>query len=156
MQVIRTAYGRLKALLTNLLTEESSPKRLAIAFGVGAACGPPPIFFLHLASAAALAWLLRLNKVVAVVGCNVVNPWTMIFFLYLDLRAGAWMLGQTPPPWPSHMSLPEVKAWIEPYIVLTFVGSIPVSLITGLVSGAVVFAIVRTIKRDRGGETGGQ
>jgi uncharacterized protein (DUF2062 family) len=132
-----------------LLTEESSPGRLALAFGVGAACGPPPIFFLHLAAAASLAWLLRLNKVVAVVGCNVVNPWTAVFFLYLDVQAGAWLLGRRPPPWPDHLGLAELKQWIEPYILMAFVGSIPVAVATGLVSGTVVYVIARIVKQRR-------
>lgn len=154
METVARWSHELSRRVRRLLTEESSPRRLALAFGVGAACGPPPIFFLHLASAAGLAWLLRLNKVVAVIGCNVTNPWTVIFFLYMDLEVGAWMLDRQPPPWPDQLTLPELKAWLEPYILMTFLGSIPVALVTGLVSGVVVYVIALLVSRRGGNEVG--
>ena len=148
----RKWYRKTLARLRSLLTEESSPGRLALAFGLGALVGPTPTVGLHTVMAIGLAWIFRLNKVVAVVGSNVANPWTMAFFLYLDVKAGAWLLGRELPPFPSDMTLEQTWQWIEPRIVPAFVGYIPVGIITALVSGGIVYCLARFWSSQRDDE----
>jgi uncharacterized protein (DUF2062 family) len=130
-----------------LLTEESSPKRLALAFGVGAFVGPTPTVGLHTVTAIGLAWVLRLNKVVTIAGSNVANPWTMAFFLVLDVKVGAWLLGRSIPPLPQARA--EVWPWVEPLILPAFVGCVPVGLLTALLSGGIAYAVARSWQRVR-------
>ncbi len=141
--MIQTIAARLRRGVTRLLTEESSPDRLALAFAAGAFIGPTPTVGLHTVSAIGLAQLLRLNKVVAVIGSNLANPWTMPFFLWLDVKVGAAIIGRQVPAYPGRLSAPELWDWVQPMIAPAFVGCVPVGLALALVSGGVVYGLAR-------------
>ena len=72
---------RWKVLVLDLLGREESPERVAAAIGLGVAIGFSPFVGLHFVLALALAFLLRLNKLDAVLGTLTGNvpTWGVVF-----------------------------------------------------------------------------
>ena len=68
---------RLKVLLADLLGREESPERVAAAIALGIGVGFSPFVGVHFLIAIGLAFLFRLNRIDALLGQFVGNPWTM-------------------------------------------------------------------------------
>jgi uncharacterized protein (DUF2062 family) len=72
---------RWRVLVLDLLGREESPERVAAAIGLGIGIGFSPFIGLHFTLALALAFLLRLNKLDAVLGTLAGNvpTWGVVF-----------------------------------------------------------------------------
>ena len=57
---------------------KETPHRIALAFAFGVFVGISPFLGLHYAGGIFIAWLFRLNKLVAIIGISVNNPWTIV------------------------------------------------------------------------------
>ena len=77
----------------SILKIKESPRRIALAFALGVFIGISPFLGLHYISAFFLAWLFRLNKLVAVVGVSVNNPWTIVPLSTFCVWIGAKIMG---------------------------------------------------------------
>jgi len=84
--------GGLRAIIRHLLTEQTSPRRLALALALGVAVGSSPFFGLHTLISLVLAARLRLNKMAAFLGSNITNPLTGPFIVFANIQAGHWLL----------------------------------------------------------------
>lgn len=67
-------HKRIRALGAALLAEHRSPTRVAAAIFVGAVVGCTPLFGFHILVCLALAFLLRLNKVIVYAAANLSIP----------------------------------------------------------------------------------
>jgi uncharacterized protein (DUF2062 family) len=85
------AYFRDK--FKSILIIKDSPHRIALAFALGVFVGISPFLGLHYIGAFFLAWLFRLNKLVAIVGVSVNNPWTIVPLSTFSVWIGAKMMG---------------------------------------------------------------
>ena len=65
---------RLRALWQTIVHEHTAPGRVAAAIVVGCIVGCTPLFGLHFFVCVALAWLLRLNKIVVYGAANLSIP----------------------------------------------------------------------------------
>jgi len=70
-----------------------SPHRIALAFAVGVFMGISPLLGLHYIGGVLLAMLFRLNKLVAIIGISVNNPWTIVPISTFCVWVGAKLLG---------------------------------------------------------------
>lgn len=68
---------RMKVLLADLLGREEPPERVAAAIALGIGVGFSPFVGIHFLIAIGLAFLFRLNRIDALLGQFVGNPWTM-------------------------------------------------------------------------------
>ncbi len=68
---------RWKVLLLDLLGREEPPERVAAAIALGIGVGFSPFIGIHFLIAIGLAFLLRLNRIDALLGQFVGNPWTL-------------------------------------------------------------------------------
>ncbi|HEX9287466.1 MAG TPA: DUF2062 domain-containing protein [Thermoanaerobaculia bacterium] len=68
---------RLKVLLADLLGREEPPERVAAAIALGIGVGFSPFLGIHFVIAIGLAFLFRLNRIDALLGQFVGNPWTL-------------------------------------------------------------------------------
>ena len=68
---------RLKVLLADLLGREEPPERVAAAIALGIGVGFSPFVGVHFLIAIGLAFLFRLNRIDALLGQFVGNPWTL-------------------------------------------------------------------------------
>jgi uncharacterized protein (DUF2062 family) len=70
-----------------------SPHRIALAFAIGVFMGISPLLGLHYIGGVLLAILFRLNKLVAIIGVSVNNPWTIGPISAFCVLVGAKLLG---------------------------------------------------------------
>jgi uncharacterized protein (DUF2062 family) len=84
---------RLKVLLADLLGREEPPDRVAAAIALGVGIGFSPFMGAHFVIAIGLAFLFRLNRVDAVLGQFVGNPWTLPPVFAAGYRLGRILLG---------------------------------------------------------------
>jgi hypothetical protein len=85
------AYFREK--LKSVFKVKDTPHRIALAFSLGVFMGISPFLGLHYIGGFFIAWLFRLNKLVAMVGVSVNNPWTIVPISTFCAWCGAKMLG---------------------------------------------------------------
>ncbi len=72
---------------------KETPHKISLAFAFGVFMGISPFLGLHYIGGIGLAWLFRLNKLVAFVGISVNNPWTMVPICSAAALIGAKVLG---------------------------------------------------------------
>ena len=80
-------------LMMRILRLRLSDYSLAAGFAAGVAVSFTPLIGLHFFLAAALAWLIRGNMIVALIGTLVGNPWTFPFIWVLIYSVGSSILG---------------------------------------------------------------
>ncbi len=72
---------------------KDTPHRIALAFAIGVLMGISPLIGLHYIGAFLLAWIFRLNKLVAFIGASVNNPWTVVPISSFSVWVGAKLIG---------------------------------------------------------------
>jgi uncharacterized protein (DUF2062 family) len=69
------------------------PHRIALSCALGVFMGMSPLLGLHYIGGVLLAMLFRLNKLVAIIGISVNNPWTIVPISTFCVWIGAKLLG---------------------------------------------------------------
>jgi len=93
----RLAFLRqFKLNLIHLVRLRSDPDAIGRGMALGLFIGFTPTFGLHIPLALLLAFLLRQNKIAAMVGVWVTNPLTAPFIYGLEYQIGRMLLGQPP------------------------------------------------------------
>jgi len=87
------ASSRLNRWLEQLLHTHDTPKRTAVAFGLGVFLGFSPFLGLHAILGLALAFLLGLNRVAVLIGEYSNLPWILPPYYTLATLGGARLLG---------------------------------------------------------------
>jgi uncharacterized protein (DUF2062 family) len=85
------AYFRDK--FRSIFQVKDTPHRVALAFALGVFMGISPLIGLHYIGGFFLAWLLRLNKLVTLIGVSVNNPWTIVPISSFSVFVGAKLIG---------------------------------------------------------------
>jgi len=127
--------------LKGILQVKDTPHKIAMSFAFGVFWGMSPLLGIHTIGAFFTAWLLGLNRFIAVVGVYITNPWTIVPIYSFSLWLGIVVTGMKP-------FLPKIE-WeditfiyllnkltplIWPFVIGTF--------ITGTVSGIVSYFII--------------
>ncbi|MBN2332056.1 MAG: DUF2062 domain-containing protein [Deltaproteobacteria bacterium] len=84
---------RLRSMVRMLLGSTDDPATVARGLAAGIFVAFSPLLGIHTALAIALAFLLRGNRLAAVLASWVCNPVSLIPILYLDFRVGELLLG---------------------------------------------------------------
>jgi uncharacterized protein (DUF2062 family) len=142
---------------------KESPHRIGLAFAMGVFMGISPLLGLHYIGALFLAWLFKLNKLVAMVGVSVNNPWTIVPISTFCVWVGAKLVGikvLDQVSW-SDVSLMKIigkfssiesfigmvkSSW--PLLVSFFVGSFLVGAITAVASYFIIQMLMERYKKD--------
>ncbi len=139
-----------KERLREILAVKEPPRKVASAFAVGIFIGMSPLLGLHTLLGIYLAWQLKLNKLVTLVGVYITNPWTIVPIYSFGTWVGMKILGVErfiPPMDWSHMTLKLLLQEFE-YLLLPFVVG---STIIGTAAAAIgYFLIYWAVKRNRG------
>jgi uncharacterized protein (DUF2062 family) len=85
--------ARLGRVVESLLHLHDSPRRTALAFGIGLYIAFHPLLGLHTIMGLAIAFAFRLNRVALMTGVYVNNPWTLAPLYLAGTTLGCWMLG---------------------------------------------------------------
>lgn len=133
--------GRYYAARLQRLT--GSPHAVALGLAIGVFCAFTPIYGVHIAVSVGVAMLLRASAAAAVAGAMLNNPLTAPAILASAFAVGRMML---PADHPVHRMPPPGAGWwltaydrVEPVVLPTIIGGVPL----GLGAGMIVYAAVR-------------
>jgi len=84
---------RLWQRFTAWLVGHSDPKEVALGLAIGAAVSLTPLIGLHAVLAVLLASITPSNRLAAILGTQVGNPFTLPFFFWLEYKIGSWITG---------------------------------------------------------------
>ncbi len=136
--------------LRSILEIKDSPRSIAMSFAIGVFWGMSPLLGIHTIGAFFMAWLMRLNRFVAIVGVCITNPWTFIPIYSFSLWVGARMIGM-------QKLLPDID-WVDitfmalmkdlkDLIIPFFVGTFAVGTVSAIASYFVVYAVVTRYRK---------
>ncbi len=136
---------KIKAAWQSLLTLESTPHQVALAFAIGVFVAFSPLLGIHTLLALLLGWIFRLNKVAILTGTLINNPITLVPICTASIWLGLRLIPDTvtwtvPIPWLASR-LPQA---VQPYLFAFIIGS----LILGMGSAILAYVFIRLI-RDR-------
>jgi len=134
-----------RAKLRAIWEVEDTPHRIALSFALGVLWGMSPFLGIHTIGAFFTAWLLGMNRFVAVVGVYITNPWTIIPIYSFSLWFGAKLTG-------TEQILPDI-AWdnvsftylidkLSHLIPPFFVGTFTVGVISSIISYFVIYGVL--------------
>lgn len=130
-----------------VLKVKDTPHRIAIAFALGVFLGISPLLGLHTIGAFFIAWLFRLNRLVAIVGVYITNPWTIVPIYTFCIWVGARLVGLKriiPAIDWSDVTLMVFMSELKHLIIPFLVGTIVVGSISAVVSYFIIhWAVVR-------------
>jgi glycosyltransferase involved in cell wall biosynthesis len=119
------------------------PLRMSLAVGLGLFFGIVPLWGIQMATVAAVAHLLRLNKAIALVASNISFGPAAPFIIGIGLIIGHWMFtGEVlkfPPPTPA-------KGEIMIYVGQCFAGSVVLGVLVAVPGTIITYLIARTVK----------
>lgn len=151
----------------SIMQVHETPHRIALAFALGVFMGNSPFLGLHYIGGIFLAWIFRLNKLVAFVGVSVNNPWTIVPISTCSVWLGAkiLMIKDVLPEvdW-NAMTFTTVMAWLKslitdsdnfynlilelmPLIKSFIVGSFIVCTLTSIASYFIILPIAKRYKK---------
>lgn len=144
---------RLGRAVQVLLRVDDSPKRTALAFGIGVFIAFFPLLGVHTALALGIAFAFRLSRVAILLGAYVNNPWTLAPLYMAGTLFGCLLLGV-----PSH-GLAEIDwgvrgtafyrallASLRPYLWPFLIGNLALGVLGGL---AAYFGLRRVLDKRR-------
>jgi uncharacterized protein (DUF2062 family) len=94
MRSLRALLRRCEAAL---LAADETPHRAAVSLACGVFLSFSPLLGLQIAIAIAMAWTMRLNRVLLFVGLCSNLPWITPAYYAATTEAAAWVLGIAPP-----------------------------------------------------------
>ena len=123
-----------------------SPRRIAGAFALGVFIGMSPLLGIHTVLGIALAWVLKLNRLVTLIGVYITNPWTIVPIYTFGTWLGARLLGidhLLPEIDWAHISFSALLSDFRPLLMPFIIGNTVLGLVSALVSYAVIFTAVK-------------
>lgn len=136
--------------LRQILAVKEPPRRIAAAFAVGVFIGMSPFLGIHTVLGLALAWQLKLNKFVTLIGVYVTNPWTIVPIYSFGTWVGAKVMGLDniiPAIDWSHITLLGFIENFRPLLAPFVLGSLLVGSIAALIGYMTVY---RMVMKNRG------
>ncbi len=130
-----------------------TPHRLAAAFSLGVFVAFSPWLGLHIVSCIALAWLLRLNKVVVLTASFINNPWTVVpmyaFCLWFGFKITGREAAVPDIAW-ADLGFRDVLSILKPYFWPYVAGTLAVGLVAAALSyGVSYWVVVRYRQREQ-------
>ncbi len=133
--------------LREVLRVKDTPHRIAIAFAIGVFIGISPLLGLHTVGVFFMAWLLKLNRLVSVVGVCITNPWTIVPIYTFCIWVGARLTGLEkiiPAVNWNDVSFMVFMGELKHLIIPFLVGSIVVGSISAIISYFIIhWAVVK-------------
>ncbi len=116
-----------------------------MSIGLGVFMGIVPIWGFQLLASVALAALLRLNKVLVLIACNISIPPMIPLIIFVSYRCGSYWVGAaaTPLAFSKSLTLAFVSQHLRQYIY----GSITLAIAAGLAAGLLTYGVLKVFKR---------
>ncbi len=144
--ITRAAYS--KSIKQHFREQVSDPKysntNLSLSVALGIFMGIVPIWGYQMISAAFFAYLLKLNKVIAVVSSNISIPPMIPVLLFLSVKTGELITGiNTGLNFHSEITFETVKSLIIVYLI----GSIAFAIMMSIISGLLAFTLLTSLRK---------
>ena len=132
-----------------IIDSSYSNLRIAVSVAIGLFCGIIPIWGFQMLAAFGAAYVLKLNKFVAVAASNISIPPLLPVIIFLSYITGGYVLGSSDitVKYNPGISLHWFKANLWQYLV----GSVVFGIILGLVLGATAWILLQIFRRHRHG-----
>lgn len=133
-------FGLIRQIKLNLLKFirlRGTPDEIAKGMALGIFIGMTPTFGFQMAIAIFFAFLLRENKLAAVLGVWITNPVTAPFVYALEYESGRLLLGMSRVGLPAELTFDSLKALGWDVVVPLCFGS----LIYGVICAALAYAL---------------
>lgn len=131
-----------------ILNTQESNLKIVWAIMLGIFMGILPFWGYQMLLTLFFAHLLRLNKVIAVVAANISIPPMIPFLLYGSYRTGCLVMGTAPDLHLGDISFENLKSVLEQYLIGSVIFAIACSLLSGIVSAALLAICRRKNKYD--------
>lgn len=143
---------RWRVLLLDLLGREEPPERVAAAIALGIGVGFSPFMGVHFLIAIGLAFLFRLNRVDALLGTLVGNPWTLPPVFAAGYALGRQLLrydrSRVPDlPWDRLLHRDFWHAFSGPALRPRLASYIVGTTVLGVVIGLSAYLVIRALLR---------
>jgi uncharacterized protein (DUF2062 family) len=144
-------WRKIREKLHEAVSGEGDPGSIAAGFAVGVFFSFTPLVSLHMVLALLVAVVFRLNKVAALAGVWVNNPYTMPIVFYACFRLGERMMGiRVPTPsFEGYYTFGTILKAALPYAAPLFLGTTVVGAAAALVSYAVVYRVAVRVQSAR-------
>ena len=145
----KITYKSIKNFINeNIIHSKDSNLKISLSIALGVFVGILPIWGYQIMAVLFLAFVLRLNKIIAFAASNISIPPMIPFILYGSVYLGSMALGKNLQPVfsVSAFEFSNLKKFLEEYVV----GSIILSTVTSLVLGTISFitlSLFRKVKR---------
>lgn len=123
-------FSKLKDIIIRFSKKGLSPKEIALAIAVGTFIAFIPVMGTHTITAFALAYVLRLNTLIVILGSQISNPLSYPFQLFISAEVGSVILNGTFLEITFSRNLNYLEHYILPIIVGSFVLGIIVSVLS--------------------------
>ena len=126
-----------------------TPYSIAAGFACGAAISFTPLFGLHFALAALLAWLIGGHLLASAIGTVVGNPWTFPFIWLWIYELGNWMLGISGNALPAEVGFTFIFDHPWQVFLPMLVGGLPTAFVAWFASFWPLLGVVEGYQRHR-------
>ena len=144
---------------SQFVNRKNSPAYIGLSAGFGTFMGIIPIWGVQLVAGVALAHIMKLNKAIVFIACNISLPPMIPIIVYLSTLTGGWTVGKLPylqktrllTEWiVDKLPFPQtVLLKIGEKIVEYFVGSIVFAIAMGIVVTLSVWLSVHVIRKKK-------
>ena len=135
-------------LMMRILRIRSSDYSLSAGFAAGVAVSFTPLIGLHFLLGIALAWLIRGNMIMSMIGTTVGNPWTFPLIWVLIYAVGTSILGRAPTEADvSTLSYELLLNSPGEVLVAMLTGGLVMGIIFGLSSFVIAYAFAGRIRQ---------
>jgi len=134
-------FSRLKDVIIRYSKKGLSPQEIALAIAVGTFIAFIPILGTHTLTAFALAYVLRLNTLIVILGSQISNPLSYPFQLFISAEVGSLILNGRL----VEISFSREISYLDHYILPIIVGS----LFLGTIVSSLSYIVIKNILHKR-------
>lgn len=133
-------------LSKHIFHSQDSTLKVTFSVMLGLFMGIVPIWGYQLVTAIALAYLLRLNKILVIVAANISLPPMIPLILYLSYLTGGIVLGENAGLLPEY---PITLAFVKNNLYQYVIGSLLFAVFLSLLSGIILFIVLSCYRKHR-------
>jgi hypothetical protein len=138
-----------KLNLLRLIRLQATPDEVAKGFALGIFIGMTPTFGFQIALAIFFAFLLKENKLAAIIGVFITNPLTAPFIYALEYESGRRLMGMDHAKFPSEFTFSALAGLSWDVLLPLCVGSLIYGILCAGLSYALVLRLIPSVRTWR-------
>jgi uncharacterized protein (DUF2062 family) len=138
-----------KLNLLRLIRLQATPDEIAKGFALGIFIGMTPTFGFQIALAVFFAFLLKENKLAAIIGVFITNPVTAPFIYALEYESGRILLGMDHAKFPAELTFSALAGLGWDVLLPLCLGSLIYGILCAGLSYALVLRLIPSVRAWR-------